>query len=178
MYDNIVIGGGASGLSFVTFINKKQKTLILEQNEKLGKKLLISGGGRCNFTNKKITPKDYYADAAFLTSLFRKYDNKWLLDFLLQHNLEYSLKNGVQYFCKKSSKEILAIWLKEAKKVEFKLNCKVLDVQKSNDFFMVISSCGTFRSKRLIVASGGISYPQIGVSDIAKTIAEKFYIQF
>ncbi len=178
MYDNIVIGGGASALSFASFINKSQKTLLLEQNEKLAKKLLISGGGRCNFTNKKITPKDYYGNCPFLKELFKQYGNRWLLRFLTKNGLHYSLKNEVQYFCDKSSKEILAIWLKEAKNVESKLNCKVLDVQKNSDFFLLISSCGTFKSKRLIVASGGVSYPQIGVSDIAKTIAEKFNIQF
>jgi len=174
IYENIVIGGGASGLMFVANLSKKQDTLIIDVNGSLGAKIAISGGGRCNFTNKFVSAKDYLADEVFVKTILKEFSNKKLLKWFTSRGLEYSVKNGSEYFCKNSSKEILNILLKEIKGAKVELNCKVLEVNKSGDLFTIKTQKGEFFAKRVIVASGGLSFPKLGASDIGFSIAKSF----
>ena len=174
VYENIIIGGGASGLMLAANLNRKKSTLLIEHNSELGAKIAISGGGRCNFTNSNISCNDYLADCTFIKNNIKKYNNKWLVKWLISRGLEYSVKNSSEYFCKSSSSEILAILKREIKQVRTKLNCKVINVKKENELFEVATNSGTFKTRNLIVASGGLSFAKIGANPIGYEIAKSF----
>jgi len=173
VYNNIIIGGGASGLMFAANLKDKKDTLILEHNSKLGAKVLISGGGRCNFTNKVINSGKYLAKKSFIKALLKEYPSEVIYNYFSSRGVKSTLKNENEYFCKKSSKELLDVLLKEIKGIEVKLNTKVLEVLK-NDYFEVKTNKGIFFTKNLIVASGGLSFPKLGASSIGYEIAKSF----
>ena len=177
IYENIVIGGGASALMFVASLKSKKRTLILEHNDKLGAKILISGGGRCNFTNREISPKDYLANEEFIKPILKRYNNRWLLRYFTQRGLEYDIKNGREYFCKNSAKELLNILAKQILGAKVRLNQEVLSVSKVDNLFEVHTKDGIFKSKRVVVASGGLSFEKLGSSPIGYKVAESFGIQ-
>ncbi len=176
IYDNIVIGGGASALMLCAHLNDKSKTLIIEKNSYLGAKILISGGGRCNFTNKIVSIDDYLGDSNFLKPILKSYSNRYLLKFFEQRGLKWSLKNSVEYFCKNSAKDLLNILKKEINGVEIALNCEVKEVKRNNSIFKVICDNKRYKAKRVIVASGGLSFPKLGATDIGFKIAKSFDI--
>jgi len=177
IYDNIVIGGGASALMFCAHLKDKSKTLIIEKNSYLGAKILVSGGGRCNFTNKNVSTSDYLGNSSFLKPILKSYSNRYLLKFFEQRGLEWTLKNGVEYFCQNSAKDLLNILKKEINGIEVALNCEVKEVKKNNLVFEVVCNNKTFRAKRVIVASGGLSFPKLGATDIGFKIAKSFDIR-
>jgi len=174
VYKNIIIGGGASGLMLAANLNNKKSTLLIEHNSQLGAKIAISGGGRCNFTNKNISCRDYLAECNFIKNYIKKYNSQWLLKYFKNRGLEYSIKNNTEYFCKSSSSDLLAILKREIKDVRTKLNCEVLCVIKESDIFEVTTNSGKFKAKNLIVASGGLSFAKIGASSIGYEIAKSF----
>jgi len=159
---------------FAANLKDKKNSLILEHNLNLGAKILISGGGRCNFTNRYIETSDYLADKDFILPILKEYSPKKILNWFKSRGLEYSLKNGREYFCKNSSKEILNILQKEIKGINIVLNSEVIDVEKDGNIFKVITNKEEFHSKKLIVASGGLSFSKLGASDIGYKIAKKF----
>jgi len=174
IYENIVIGAGASGLMFVANLKNKKDTLIIDSNSKIGAKILVSGGGRCNFTNKNISTSDYLADSQFIKDTLKQYSNKWLLKWFTSRGLEYSIKNDREYFCKNSAKDLLNILKKEIKGAKLELNSKVLSVEKSGDIFKIFCEKKEFFAKNLIVTSGGLSFPILGASSVGYDIAKSF----
>ncbi len=174
IYENIVIGGGASGLMFASNLREKRDTIILENNSKFGAKVLISGGGRCNFTNKRVYAGNYLAKKSFLKEFLKEYPSSVIFDYFISRGLNYTVKNETQFFCKSSSKEILDILINGIKGVKSSLNCKVLSVKKRDDIFEVDTTNGLFLSKNLIVSSGGLSFAKIGATSIGFDIAKEF----
>ncbi len=174
VYENIIIGGGAAGLMFAAQLSNKKRSVIVEGNSKLGAKIEISGGGACNFTNKKIAPSDYLAEKSFIKETLKEYNNRWLISWLEERGLEYRIKNGREYFCKKSSKEILDIFKREIRGVKLRLSTRVESVSKRDGNFVVKSSRGDIVGKRVIVATGGLSFPKLGATDIGYEIAKSF----
>ncbi len=174
IYENAVIGGGASGLMFAASLKDKSGTVILEKNPQLGAKILISGGGKCNFTNKNIFYKDYLGDKKFINTTIKKLNSKWLLNWFTSRGLQYSIKNGTEYFCKNSSKEILEILKREINGVGLKLNCEILGIGKEGNIFKIFTKQGAILAKRAVVASGGLSFPKLGASSIGFDIAKSF----
>ena len=172
VYENIVIGGGASGLMFAANIKEKQNTLILEHNLELGAKILISGGGRCNFTNKEVSEKDYLGNSTFIKEILASNSRKSLLKWFTSRDLHYSIKNNKEYFCKSSANELLNILKREIRGVKAELNCNVQGVTKSDELFKVTTNKGEFFAKRVIVASGGLSFPKLGAGSIGFDIAK------
>ena len=170
-YHNIIIiGAGASGL-MVANRYKDKDIAIIESNKKAAKKIEISGGGRCNITNKILSSKNYLGDRDFISKVLENFTQNDLLEWLFKRGLKPVIKNRYQYFCKKSSSEIIDALLKDLKGVKFYFNHKVSSVIKKGDHFIIDDK---FRCKYLIVASGGLSYQKIGASDIAFKIAESF----
>ncbi len=174
IYNRLIIGGGASGLMFAANLEDKENIAIVEANSKLGAKILISGGGRCNFTNKIINSSYYLANKSFIKGLLKEYSSKKIYNYFTYKGLESSLKNDKEYFCKNSAKELLDILLKDIKGVELKLNTNVLSVEKKDNIFKIETNNGALYAKSVVVASGGLSFSKIGASSIGYDIAKGF----
>ncbi len=143
---------------------------LLDANSQIAQKLKISGGGKCNITNTSVTLSNFYGDSAFVKQSLEAFSRDDLLGFLKEHGVKPIIRKNQYYFCKNSSDEIINIFRK-TKNVY--LNQKVLEVEKK-EHFMIKSDTRTYTCKNLIIASGGLSYPRIGASDIAFKIAQHF----
>jgi predicted Rossmann fold flavoprotein len=171
-FDIVVIGAGASGLMVASKFQDRDIAL-LDTNSKIAQKLKISGGGKCNVTNEHVSSSNYFRDSLFIEPILQNFDETKLLEFLKLRGCQPILQKEHQYFCKQSSDEVINIFKKEIKDIALFLNHKVLKVSKEENF-IVTTTEKTFQAKHLIVASGGVSYPKIGASDIAYDIAKSF----
>lgn len=169
----IIIGGGASALMLAALLPKNTAT-ILEANNKLGAKILVSGGGKCNITNALMGTQYFLGDPNFVQQPLKKFNEKALLRWLERQNLHPVLRKETQYFCKDSAKELLGIFQKESKNQKVCLNEEVLEVSKRDGLFYVRTNKQTYQAKAVVVASGGLSYPQLGASSIGYEIAQLF----
>ena len=169
----IIVGGGASALMLASLLPKNVATII-ESNSKPGAKVLISGGGKCNITNRYMGSEYYLADPSFVSPALTVFNEKDLLKWLRQRKLVPELRNEEHYFCKNSAQEILDIFGKESRGQKILLHEKVLSVSKRDTFFTVKTDKRTLTAKVVVVASGGLSFPRIGASSIGYEIAECF----
>jgi len=177
IYDVIILGAGASGLMCATHLDENLDVAIVDINEKVAKKLKISGGGKCNITNVSVNEHNYDGDSELIEyalSLFSKED---LLKFLDENGVKPVIRKGRYYFCKDSSDEIIDILKRKTKKFNTLLNCEIFEVKKKSDIFNTITSKGQFYSKKVIVATGGKSFKTLGASDIGLKIAKSFDIK-
>jgi predicted Rossmann fold flavoprotein len=176
-YDVTVIGAGAAGLMAAVYAGKRgRKTLLIEHTGKIGEKIRISGGGRSNFTNLYAASDNYICqNSHFVKSALAGYSQHDFIKLIESYHIEYHEKTLGQLFCNGSSKQIIAMMLDLCRQygVEIKLNCSVSDVLKS-DYFELQSNNGVFTCESLIIASGGLSIPQMGASDFGYRIAKKF----
>ena len=171
--DTIIIGAGASGL-FLKSLLVNRDILLLDNNNEIASKLRISGGGRCNITNEKLLPKNYFGDQRFIRNIIKRFDQHQLLSWLNEAGLIPELRKDHQYFCKDSSQEIIKIFQQNTEKNIIKLNTIVKKVEKKEDFFELITSKGIFLAQNVVVASGGLSFPKLGASSIGYDIATSF----
>ncbi len=178
-FDCIIIGAGAAGLMTALTAGQRGKSvLLLEHTSKIGEKIRISGGGRCNFTNINATPANYICpNPHFVKSALASYTQHDFIAMVKKHKIAFHEKTLGQLFCDDSSKQIIALLLDECAlgNVVIKKNCSVQDIQKS-DTYSVITTQGTFSSPAVVIATGGLSIPQIGASDFAYRIAKQFNI--
>lgn len=176
-YDVIIIGAGAAGLMSAASAGKRgKKVLLIEHSSKIGEKIRISGGGRCNFTNINASKANYLSqNPHFMVSALSSYTAKDFISLVESYGISYHEKTLGQLFCDGSSKQIISmlIHLCEKNNVTLKTECTVTDVSKS-DHFRIHTNEGTFTSNSLIIATGGLSIPQIGASDFGYRIAQKF----
>lgn len=166
-YDVIVLGGGAAGLmAALTAGQKGASVMLLEASNKLGKKILMSGGGRCNFTNLEVEAGHFLCENShFVKSALKQYTNWDFISMVATHGIEYHEKDHGQLFCDHSAKEILSMLVKECEdaQVEIRLNCETMVVDHVGDnVFNVTTTKGQFSSANLIVATGGLSIPTLG----------------
>ena len=177
IYDAIVIGAGAAGMMAAIEIGKQnKKVLVIEHNTQIGKKILISGGGRCNFTNINASPENYISsNPHFIRSAFSEFKPQDIINLVESYNIEYYEKKLGQLFCKSSSKEIINMLLSEAEKykVEILTDCECYGVEKRSNF-IIKTSINEFEAKNCIVACGGLSFPSKGASDLGYRIAKNF----
>jgi len=165
LYDVIILGAGASGLFLADFL-KERKILVIEHNKAAGEKIKISGGGKCNITNKNVSFKNFYPESEFVKKALEKCDNRRLLEWIEQKKLKVKeLKKGQYFF--NSSQDVLNV----LKPKNLCLECEVLDVREG---FEVVTSKGVFRCKNVVVALGGKSYKKLGASERGFEIAKKF----
>jgi len=169
----IIIGGGASALMLASLLPKNSVTL-LESNAKLGAKILVSGGGRCNITNTQMGTEYYLAEDTFVLPSLKAFSEKSLLRWLERQRLEPVLRKKTQYFCNNSAKELLDIFLKESKKQNIVLTQEVLSVKKREDIFYVKTAKKIYSAAIVVVASGGLSFPKLGATEIGYKIAKSF----
>ncbi len=177
-FDIIIIGAGAAGLMAAGSINQKyptKKVLIIEANKTAGRKIIISGGGRCNFTNMDVESNHFTSkNPHFMKSALKQYTQWDFIDKVATSHIEYYEKKLGQLFCKKSSKDILDLLLKRLSP-QTKINYleKVIKVEKS-DLFIVQTTKGQYSADKLVVSSGGLSIPTIGASDIGYKVGRNF----
>ena len=180
MTDVIVIGAGAAGLMCAIVAGQHGKSvLVLERGERIGAKILISGGGRCNFTNINARPENYLSsNPDFCKSALARYRPDDFIALVEKHGIAYHEKKLGQLFCDHSSRDIVEMLRKECDDagVEIKTGADVTAVRRleSDGSFEVETSRETFSAKRLVIATGGLSLPKLGATDFAYRIARQF----
>jgi predicted Rossmann fold flavoprotein len=181
IYDLIVIGAGASGMMAAISAKKSNKdVLIIEQLEKIGKKLLASGGGRCNLTNT-LSKEDFISsfgkNARFLKDAIDIMDNKKLIEFFDKIGLETSIKDGFRVFpSSHKSQSVLDVFENELNRLDIKISCntKINQVIKEEDIFILKSNNKEFYSKNILISTGGISFSKLGGDISGYEIAKSF----
>jgi len=176
MYDVVILGAGASGLMCAANLGKKFKVAIIDGNVKPARKLQISGGGKCNITNKYVSVDNFDGNDELLKSIFKKFSRDDLLNFLERSNIELELRKGRYYFCKRSAEDIIELLMKNIKYAEMCLGEKIVKLEKNNEYFEVYTDKGAKKAKKVVVATGGESFKNIGASDIGLKLAKEFDI--
>ncbi|MBA4181653.1 MAG: aminoacetone oxidase family FAD-binding enzyme [Anaerolinea sp.] len=176
-YDVAVLGAGAAGLMCAIEAGRRGRSvLVLERNDQVGRKILISGGGRCNFTNVHAGPENFFSqNPDFCRSALAAYPPARFIALVEEHHIPYHEKKLGQLFCNGSSREIVTMLLAEcaAAGVEIRLDCEISSVAQSGGFCLE-TNVGTFESQSLVVATGGLSIPQIGATGFGYRVAEQF----
>ncbi len=179
-YDAIIIGGGAAGLfCAIEACKRRKKVLVIEHNAQVGRKIIISGGGRCNFTNIHTLPENFISkNPHFCKSALAGYTPRDFLALVKKHKIAYFEKKLGQLFCRESSRQIVDMLLAESKaaQVAIKTGCTVANVVKAGNF-KVETNQGIFEAKNLVVACGGLSFAKIGASDLGYRIARQFKLR-
>jgi len=169
--DIVVIGAGVSGLMFAS-LHPQEDFAIVESNSKIGQKIKVSGGGKCNITNRNISYKNYLGDREFVQKVLGKFTYHDVLDFF--EGIEFVKRKKEQFFCKNSSQDIVEFFKTKIASHKIYLNQTVLDVSYHDKKFITKTKDSIFISNKLIVASGGLSFKELGASGIAFEIAKKF----
>ena len=180
IYDVVVLGAGASGLMTAYMAAQRgRKVLVLEKANKVGKKILMSGGGKCNFTNLYVEPENYIShNPHFVISALTRYTNWDFIGLVCEHGIAYEERKHGQLFTLNGAKEILAMLLAECEKtglVEIKTSAEVKAVNTVDDQgFQIATSIGYFQAESVVVATGGLSIPTLGGSGIGYELAKQF----
>ena len=169
----VIIGSGASGLMLAALIEEKS-ILIIDNNSKVGSKILVSGGGKCNITNGKVSPKNYLGNQRFIRNIIKRFDQNDLLSWFGDRGLTPVIRKNNQYFCENSAKEVVDILKREIDSNLLQLETEVLKVEKKSDLFEVTTSKGKVFAQKVVVASGGLSFPILGATSIGYEIAKVF----
>jgi predicted Rossmann fold flavoprotein len=173
-FDVVVLGGGAAGLMCAIEAGKRgRRVLVLERNAEVGRKILISGGGRCNFTNVGAGPEHFLSENPdFCRSALARYGPADFVALVEKHGIAYHEKTLGQLFCDGSARQIVAMLLAEARAagVRIETGCEVERVEPGGGFALATSR-GGFRASSLVVATGGLSIPKLGATDFALRLA-------
>ncbi len=176
-YDVIVLGAGAAGLMCAARAGQRGKrVLLLERSEKPGKKILISGGGRCNFTNIGASPANYLSqNPHFAKSALARYTARDFLALVESYDISWHEKTLGQLFCDGSARQIVDMLLAECKKGDVELRCgvEVTRVERT-ETFEAETNAGSFRAPSLVIATGGPSIPKMGATGFAYNLARQF----
>jgi predicted Rossmann fold flavoprotein len=178
-FDAIVIGGGAAGLMCARVAGRRgRRVAVVEHANRCGKKILMSGGGRCNFTNTGTTPAQFLsANPHFCKSALARFTPRDFIDLVEAHGIAYHEKELGQLFCDESSKQVVKLLLDEcaAAGVQVLTSCAVEKVQAGEDGgFAVTTARGRLRAPALVVATGGLSIPSMGATGFGYDIARQF----
>jgi predicted Rossmann fold flavoprotein len=175
--DIVIIGAGAAGLmAAITAGQRGRRVLLLDHADEPGKKILISGGGRCNFTNLHTAPNRFFGtNHRFPTSALSRYTPQHFLALIEKHRIPWHEKTLGQLFCDGSARAIVAMLLAEAEAagVIIRLNTTIGAISKPDQFHLDTST-GPVRAESLILATGGLSIPKLGASDFAHRVARQF----
>ena len=177
--DVVIIGASASGLMCAIEAGKRgRKVIVLDHANKAGKKILMSGGGRCNFTNMDVDADNFFShNPHFCKSALSRYTQWDFISLVNEYQIPYHERDLGKLFCDDSAKDILNMLLAECKKAKVKvqLNCDIKNIIKDDDqSFVVDASSGQYRAVSLIIASGGLSIPKMCASPFGYKVAEQF----
>lgn len=181
--DVLIIGAGAAGLMTAISVAKSAnaagqpvpKIVVLDHANKAGKKILMSGGGRCNFTNLHCGPENFLsANPHFCKSALARFTPADFIALVEQHGIAYHEKTLGQLFCDESSKDILNMLLAEAAAANIQLNTAVRKIQRGDDVFHVETNTAHYDCNAVVVASGGLSIPKMGATGFGYEIARQF----
>jgi predicted Rossmann fold flavoprotein len=176
--DVIIIGGGAAGLMCARVAGLRGKRVrLVEHANRCGKKILMSGGGRCNFTNTGTTPANFLSNNPhFCKSALARYTPQHFIDLVEAHGIAYHEKELGQLFCDESSKLIVKMLLDECADAAVRIDtsCSVEGVEKTEDGFRVRTTLGELRAPSLVVATGGLSIPSMGATGFGYELARQF----
>ena len=177
-YDAIILGAGAAGLMCAARAGQRGKrVLVLEKADRPGKKILISGGGRCNFTNIGAGPANYLsANPHFAKSALARYTARDFLELVESHDIAWHEKTLGQLFCDGSAKQIVAMLLAECDKggVDIRCNAEVTAVERDGERFAVMANGQVAIAPSLVIATGGPSIPKMGATGFAYDLARQF----
>ena len=181
-FDVVIIGGGASGLMCAfTAAQRGRRVLVLDSSNKIGKKILMSGGGRCNFTNLFVEPENYLSENPhFCISALNRYTQWDFIAMVEKHRIAYHERKHGQLFCDDSAKDILAMLVNECERtklVTIQTHCTVEKITALNDAqtrFELNTSKGQFFCESLVIATGGLSIPTMGASSFGYEVAKQF----
>ena len=179
-FDAIIVGAGAAGLFSAIEAGKRgRRVLVIEHNAQIGRKILVSGGGRCNFTNINARPENFISNNPhFCKSALARYTPQDFIELVRRHRIEFYEKKLGQLFCRESARQIVEMLLAECAKakVEIRTGCSVKSVRQ-NKFFEIETNQGNFQAESLVIATGGLSFPKIGATDFGYKIARQFGIK-
>ena len=176
-FDVVVLGAGAAGLMCAAVAgSRNRRVLLLEHNSQPGRKILISGGGRCNFTNIHCTPENFISENPhFAKSALALYQPLHFLELVEQYGIKWHEKTLGQLFCDHSARQILDMLLTECERgrVEIRLNARDIAIEQKSGEFHIHSTAGEYTSPALVVATGGLSIPKMGATGFAYDLARR-----
>ncbi|GLR76238.1 NAD(P)/FAD-dependent oxidoreductase [Aliivibrio sifiae] len=176
--DVVVIGAGAAGLICAAEAGKRGRSvLVVDHAKKPGRKILISGGGRCNFTNYDVTAHNYVCkNTHFVKSALSQYTNWDFISLISKYGIEFEERDHGQLFCVDSAKEIVDMLLKECELagVNYRYRCAISDITKKDSGFSLKLDTDTIECESLVVATGGLSMPKLGATPFGYQLAEQF----
>jgi predicted Rossmann fold flavoprotein len=176
-FDAIILGAGAAGLMCAIEAGKRgRRVAVLERANHACKKILISGGGRCNFTNLHCRPENFHSsNPHFAKSALARYQPSDFIALVEKHGIPYHEKKLGQLFCDRSAEDILNLLEMECRDagVQIILNCKIYEV-RHEEAFIAATDCGEFRAPALVVATGGLSIPKLGATSFGYDLARQF----
>lgn len=177
-FDAIIIGGGAAGLFCALQAGRRgRRVLVIEHNSEVGRKITISGGGRCNFTNLDVTHENFVSqNPHFCKSALANYSSDDFIELVRSHHIAYYEKTLGQLFCRDSSRDIVEMLLAECRdaKVRIETSCAAIDVFRRDEQFVITTNRGEFTSASLVVACGGLSFPKVGATSFGFKLAKQF----
>lgn len=179
--DVLIVGAGAAGLMCAFRAGQRGRSvLLLDHANKVGKKILMSGGGRCNFTNIYCEPDNFLSNNKnFCKSALSRYTPYDFIELVRRHNIPYHEKTLGQLFCDNKSKDILEMLLKECSQADVKIRtyCTIEQIIPQDNGFKIITSLGTTTCQSLVIATGGLSIPKMGATGFAYQVAKQFDLE-
>lgn len=176
--DVIVIGAGAAGLFCAAEAGKRGRQVeVLDHAKKVGRKILMSGGGRCNFTNMYASPENFLSDNPhFCKSALSRYTQWDFIGLVNDYGIAYHEKTLGQLFCDDSAKDIVSLLLSECEKasVTVTTRCEILNVDKCGNGYRLSTSSGDYECESLVIATGGLSMPKLGATPFGYKLARQF----
>ncbi|MBM4260504.1 MAG: NAD(P)/FAD-dependent oxidoreductase [Deltaproteobacteria bacterium] len=177
-FNVVVIGGGAAGLMCALEAGKRaRRVLVIEHCDRVGKKILISGGGRCNFTNLHTAPENFISkNPHFCKSALARYTQADFINLVERHGIAYHEKELGQLFCDQSAKSIVKMLTDECRQAGARImtDCKVTNVEPAGGGFALKTSRGSVQTGSLVIATGGLSVPKMGATAYGYELAKKF----
>ena len=175
-FDVIIVGAGAGGLMAAGVLaHRKKSVMIIDMGNAPARRVAISGGGNCNFTNMRADATHYVGkNPRFVISALHQFSPRDMLNWVTAHGIKYVEKEPGRYFCQNGAGQIVDALMRDAGGAKIQYNTNVIDIINADDMFVVKSDRGDFSAKSVIMATGGVSYANLGVSDVAAKVAKKF----